>query len=322
MRIHKLGLAGLLLILFLTGCGNPAQETASSAENDAQQETGEEEESGSGIEMTSWRESVQKMFEDPYGDYRETGGEIAFLTDGSVEDGGYNEAIYNGVRMYALGAGTSFSYYHADPNAPESYREVVQQAVEDEAGLIVCAGDVFGEAVGAMQETYPQTSFLLVDAVPHDEEQEEVPIAENVHCVLFHEEQAGYLAGYMAVWEGYRNLGFIGGREEPAVQRYGYGYLQGINAAAKDLSLTDVAVNYWYAGTYTADIAVREKADEWYGNGTQIIFACGGGLYESVLEAAENQDGLMIGVDVDQCRVSDRVLTSAVKNIEIGRAHV
>ena len=87
MRIHKLGLAGLLLILFLTGCGNPAQETASSAENDAQQETGEEEESGSGIEMTSWRESVQKMFEDPYGDYRETGGEIAFLTDGSVEDG-------------------------------------------------------------------------------------------------------------------------------------------------------------------------------------------------------------------------------------------
>lgn len=319
MRIRKLGLTGLLLILILAGCGNPAQETSSSAENDAQeetqQETGEEEESSSGIEMTSWRESVQKMFEDPYGDYRETGGEIAFLTDGSVEDGGYNEAIYNGVRMYALGAGTSFSYYHADPNAPESYREVVQQAVEDEAGLIVCAGDVFGEAVGALQETYPQTSFLLVDAVPHDEEQEEVPIAENVHCVLFHEEQAGYLAGYMAVWEGYRKLGFIGGREEPAVQRYGYGYLQGINAAAKDLSLTDVAVNYWYAGTYTADIAVREKADEWYGNGTQIIFACGGGLYESVLEAAENQDGLMIGVDVDQCRVSDRVLTSAVKNI-------
>ena len=265
--------------------------------------------------MISWRESVQKMFEDPYGDYKETGGEIAFLTDGSVEDGGYNEAIYNGVRMYALGAGTSFSFYHADPDAPESYWETVQRAVEDHAGLIVCAGDVFGEAVGALQETYPQTSFLLVDAVPHDGEREELPISENVHCVLFHEEQAGYLAGYMAVWEGYRTLGFIGGREEPAVQRYGYGYLQGINAAAKDLSLTDVVVNYWYAGTYTADIAVREKADDWYGNGTQIIFACGGGLYESVLEAAENRDGLMIGVDVDQCRVSDRVLTSAVKNI-------
>ncbi|MFG6337284.1 MAG: BMP family ABC transporter substrate-binding protein [Lachnospiraceae bacterium] len=315
----KLGLAGLILILFLTGCGKSAQETASPAENETSEETGqgteEDTESGSGVEMSSWRESVQKMFEDPYGDYVETGGEIAFLTDGSVEDGGYNEAIFNGVRMYALGAGTSFSCYHADPNAPESYQEIIHRAVEDKAGLIVCAGDVFGKAVGALQGMYSQTSFLLVDAVPYDGEGEELPIAENVHCILFHEEQAGYLAGYMAVWEGYRNLGFIGGREEPAVLRYGYGYLQGINAAAKDLSLDDVAVNYWYADTYAADIAVREKADGWYESGTQIIFACGGGLYESVLEAAENQDGLMIGVDVDQCRISDRVLTSAVKNI-------
>lgn len=319
MRKRKLGLAGLIFILLLTGCGKPAQETASPSEGGTQEETQqkseENKESGSGVEMTSWRESVQKMFEDPYGDYRETGGEIAFLTDGSVEDGGYNEAIFNGVRMYALGAGTSFSYYHADPNAPESYQEMIQRAVEDNAGLIVCAGDIFGEAVGALQETYPQTSFLLVDAVPRDEEREELPIAKNVHCVLFHEEQAGYLAGYMAVWEGYRNLGFIGGRQEPAVLRYGYGYLQGINAAAKDLSLDDVTVNYWYADTYSADIAVREKADGWYENGTQIIFACGGALYESVLEAAENRDGLMIGVDVDQCRLSERVLTSAVKNI-------
>lgn len=319
MRKRKLGLAGLILLLLLTGCGGAAEETASSAENEAsgetRQETGEDEEGGSGIEMTSWRESVQKMFEDPYGDYQETGGEIAFLTEGSVEDGGYNEAIYNGVRMYALGAGTSFSCYHADPNAPESYQEIIHRAVEDNAGLLVCAGDLFGEAVGALQEDYPQTSFLLVDAVPHDGDGEELPIAKNVHCILFHEEQAGYLAGYMAVWEGYRNLGFIGGREEPAVLRYGYGYLQGIDAAAKDLSLNDVTVNYWYADTYAADIAVREKADGWYGNGTQIIFACGGGLYESVLEAAENQDGLMIGVDVDQSRISDRVLTSAVKNI-------
>lgn len=319
MWIRKLGSVGLLLLLLLTGCGKPAQETTSPVENGTSEETQQEAEGSgereSGVEMTSWRESVQKMFEDPYGDYRETGGEIAFLTDGSVEDGGYNETIYNGVRMYALGAGTSFSYYHADPNAPESYQETVRRAVEDNAGLIVCAGDVFGEAVGALQETCPQTSFLLVDGVPYDTNGEEVPIAENVHCILFHEEQAGYLAGYMAVWEGYRNLGFIGGREEPAVQRYGYGYLQGINAAAKDLSLDDVAVNYWYSGTYTADTAVRKKADSWYENGTQIIFACGGELYESVLEAAENQDGLLIGVDVDQCRVSDRILTSAVKNI-------
>lgn len=319
MMKRKLGITGLVLALFLTGCGKPAQEAASPAETDSsetvQPEEDEEEESGSDADTTSWRESVQQMFEDPYGDYRETGGEIAFLTDGSVEDGGYNEAIYNGVRMYALGAGTSFSCYHADASVPESYQEIIQRAAEDNARLLVCAGDIFGKAVGALQETYPQISFLLVDAVPYDEDGEEIPLAPNVHSILFHEEQAGYLAGYMAVWEGYRKLGFIGGRQEPAVIRYGYGYLQGIDAAAKDLSLEDVTVNYWYADTFAADIAVREKADDWYGNGTQIIFSCGGPIYESVLEAAEIQDGMMIGVDVDQSRISDRFLTSAVKNI-------
>lgn len=318
MKRIRLGLAGLMLICILAGCGKAADEAAASADDMVSgtgQESEEEEENGSGMEMTSWQESVQKMFEDPYGDYMESGGEIVLLTDGSVEDGGYNEAVYNGVRMYALGAGKSFSYYNATPDEPESYYELMERSVQDGARIIVCAGNTFGEAVGAMQETYPQTSFLLIDSVPHNLEGEELPIGKNVHCILFHEEEAGYLAGYMAVWEGYRHLGFMGGKEDPAVLRYGYGYLQGIDAAAKDLSLDDVTVDYGYAGIFSPDIEVRVKADEWYENGTQIIFACGGGLYESVLEAAENQDGLLIGVDVDQCRVSDRFLTSAVKNI-------
>lgn len=318
MKRRWLGLAGLILMCVLPGCGRAEEDVAAFGDETVDgtaQETEEVEENGSGMEMTSWQESVQKMFEDPYGDYREDGGDIALLVDGSVEDGGYNEAVYNGVRMYALGAGRSFSYYSANPDEPETYRELMERTAQDGAEVIVSAGYIFGEAVADLEEIYPQTSFLLIDSVPHNAADEEVPIAENVHCVLFHEEEAGYLAGYMAVWEGYRRLGFVGGREEPPVLRYGYGYLQGIDAAAKDLSLDDVTVNYWYADTFLPDIAVREKADGWYENGTQIIFACGGGLYESVLEAAENQDGLLIGVDVDQARVSDRFLTSAVKNI-------
>lgn len=317
MRKYKLGFIGLLLAGILTACGAPADEAAAPGGEtpaEVQQETAEDEEAGQGIEMSSWRESVQKMFEDPYGDYRETDGEIAFLADGSVEDDSYNEAIYNGLRMYALGAGVSFSHYNADPNAPESYQEVIVRAAES-ARIIICAGDIFGEAVGALQGVYPQTSFLLIDSVPRDGEGKELPLADNVHCIMFHEEQAGYLAGYMAVWEGYRSLGFVGGKEEPDILRYGYGYLQGVDAAAKDLSLEDVTVTYWYADTFSPDIAVRERTAGWYENGVQVIFACGGGLYESVLEAAEEQDGLLIGVDVDQSRISPRFLTSAVKNI-------
>lgn len=327
--------AVLFLIGVLTACGTSASETAASAEKAAGESaeeslTQEENKETDDAAVSSWRESMDKMFEDPYGDYRETGGEIAFLTDGAVEDGGYNEAVYNGVRMYALGAGVSFSYYCADSEKPESYSERMEKAVQDGARIIVCAGYRFGETVGSLQIAYPEISFLLVDAVPHNAADEEVPIKENVHCILFHEEQAGYLAGYMAVWEGYRNLGFIGGnfvghdltdpvmgyrKVETSVLHYGYGYLQGIDAAAKDLSLDDVTVNYWYADTIPADNAVREQAASWYENGVQIIFTCGDGLYEPVLEAADEQDGLLIGVDVDQSRVSERFLTSAVKNI-------
>lgn len=319
MKKRRLGLTGLILLGMgiLMGCGTPLGEDAvpGSGTVEERPEETEEEEGSSGAETISWRESVRKMFEDPYGDYVETGGEIAFLADGPVEDGGYNEAIYNGVRMYALGAGVSFSYYNADSDDPENYHELIVRAAEDGAGLIVCGGNMFGEAVGTLQNIYPQISFLLIDSMPLNDAGEELPIEKNVHCILFHEEQAGYLAGYMAVWEGYRHLGFVGGRQEPAVLRYGYGYLQGIDAAVKDLSLDDVSVNYWYANSYLPDIAVQEKTDAWYADGTQIIFVCGGGLYESVLEAAENQNGMLIGVDVDQSRISDRFLTSAVKNI-------
>lgn len=325
----------LLLIGILTACGAPASETTAPgaeptgepAEENVAQAQNEETE---GAETTSWRESVKKMFEDPYGDYSKTGGKIALLTDGDVEDGGYNEAVYNGVRMYALGAGVSFSYYNVNPDEPENYREQMEKAAQDGAEIIVSAGYRFGETVGDLHRAYPQTSFLLVDAVPHNAADEENPMQENVHCILFHEEQAGYLAGYMAVWEGYRNLGFIGGsyvdhtlsesdegyrKKDASVVRYGYGYLQGVDAAAKDLSLDDVLVNWWYADGFSADDTVREKAADWYEDGVQVIFACGGGLYESVLEAADEKDGLLIGVDVDQCRVSERFLTSAVKNI-------
>lgn len=144
-------------------------------------------------------------------------------------------------------------------------------------------------------------------------------ISDNVHYISFKEEESGYLAGYMAVLEGYRKLGFIGGKKDsPAVVRYGYGYLQGINEAAKELELKDISVNYWYSGSFVPDLKAKNMALKWYQEGTEVIFACAGGQYSSVLEAADEADGLMIGVDVDQGPLSERFLTSAIKDISNG----
>ncbi len=257
----------------------------------------------------------KELLKDPYGNYQESGGEIVFVLDGRLEDGGFNHAIYDGIQMYALGAGIPFSYYKVENRDEAGYREVIERAVQEQAKVVVCAGSDFGEAVGALQEAYPQIAFLMIDGVPQDSEGEPVGIAENVHCALFQEQESGFFAGYLAVMEGYRSLGFIGGKESPTVIRYGSGYLQGIDAAARELGLSDVTVRCWYAGSFLPDPAVSRKASRWYEEGTEVIFSCGGSLYESVLEAAEQKDGMLIGVDVDQSPVSERFLTSAIKDI-------
>lgn len=258
---------------------------------------------------------MEELLKDCYGDYREKGGEIAFVSDGIVMDGSYNEAVYKGIQVYALSAGVSFSYYNVEEDNPRGHLEIVESAVLNQAKVVVCAGYDFQKAVGELQNRYPEVSFLLIDGVPVDAGGKPVEIGENVHCISFKEEEAGYLAGYMAVLEGYRSLGFMGGREEPPVIRYGYGYLQGIDDAAKELAITDVTVDYWYAGTFQATEEICKEAEKWYAEGTEIIFACGGDLYESVLEAADSKNGLLIGVDVDQNELSVRFLTSAVKDI-------
>ena len=323
-------IAVLLVMGILAGCGaqqgtilqtpDSIQESTD-AENHEEMTANEHNQSTDGSD--SWQDKVstliptsqEKLEGDLYGDYRTEGGEIAFISDGIVMDGSYNEAVYKGIQTYALAAGVSFSYYIVNGDTLECYGEAIDRAVSNQARVVVCVGYNFGEPVGLLQKLYPQTSFLMIDSRPMNAEKNDIDIENNVHCVFFKEEQSGYLAGYLAVMEGYRSLGFIGGKEDPSVIRYGYGYLQGINDAAEDMELTDVTVNYWYADTYQPGQEISDKASKWYSEGTEIIFSCGGSLYQSILEAAEQGDGLLIGVDVDQSSLSQRFVTSALKDL-------
>lgn len=331
MKNRILNYAVVLLALgLLTGCaarrGTVSENSAPievSAEKENRDETASSEQEQSAERPVSWQEQIEalisesrdELLADLYGDYHDVGGEIAYVCNGAVKDGSYNEAVYKGIQTYALAAGVSFSYYVADETTTEKYLEVIEYAISNQAEIIVCNGYDFGEAVGLLQELYPRTSFLLIDSTPMDAEGNAIDTADNVHCVFFREEESGYLAGYLAVMEGYRSLGFIGGKEEPSVIRYGYGYLQGINDAAADMELTDVTVNYWYADAYQPGQEISDKALRWYSEGTEIIFSCGGLLYQSVLEAAEQGNGLLIGVDVDQSPLSQRFVTSALKDL-------
>ncbi|MBD5456546.1 MAG: BMP family ABC transporter substrate-binding protein [Lachnospiraceae bacterium] len=250
--------------------------------------------------------------------YKESDGEVALIIGmGILSDSGYNQAAYEGIQTYALAAGISYSHYAPVADTPEAYKEAVLTALEDNAHLIICAGPHFEQAVGDLQAVYSDRYFLLLDGVPRDSSGTPVPIAPNVHCITYHEEEAGYLAGYMAVLEGYEKLGFIGGEQLASVQRYGYGYLQGINDAAAVLDKSgDISVDYWYADTFFPNQKTEDISLEWYQNGTQVIFACGGSLYQSILPSASACGGRLIGADENQNGISDLFLTSAIKGVK------
>ena len=187
--------------------------------------------------------------------------------------------------------------------------EQMDNAVKDGAKVIVMAGYLFAPALEEAQAKYPDISFLALDVSTGDLAEP----AANTALITYKEEQAGYLAGYAAVTDGYKKLGFLGGMAVPAVIRYGYGFIQGANQAAADLGVSDVTIKYWYSGSFQANDDIKAKMDSWYSDGTEVVFACGGSICNSCVAAAQANNGKMIGVDVDQSPLDSCVITSAMK---------
>lgn len=271
-----------------------------------------------GVEDSGTDSGIDDMLTDYYQNQVETGGEIAYISGVSrLDDGTYNQAIYDGIRMYANSAGVTYSTYLAKEDSEAAYTEVLHSAIDNGSRLIICSGVHYNSIVAECQYEHPEIAFLMIDGTPEDEAGNAAEINSNVHCVKFKEEESGYLAGYMTVLEGYRKLGFIGGEKIDSVERYGCGFIQGADAAAAELGCSkDVTIEYWYSGSFLPGDDIYEMAQQWYKGGSEIIFCCGGALYESVLSAADKCGGMLIGVDVDQSEVSERVLTSAVKGVD------
>ena len=249
---------------------------------------------------------------------------VALTCDtGTIDDESFNQTSWEAISGYM---GEDCQYYIPEADASDEDREtLIRQAVNDGADVVVCVGYVYGASLAWAADQYPDVKFIAVDVTLDDIGTDSVPA--NCYCLTFKEEQAGYLAGYAAVKDGYTKLGFLGGMAVPAVIRYGYGYVQGADAAAQELS-TNIAVNYFYAGQFYGDANLTSRMEGWYTNGTEIVFACGGGVYTSAVEAALKSDGRVIGVDVDQNFVGvngvadgtyayNPFVTSATKNMTV-----
>lgn len=244
--------------------------------------------------------------------------ELAMITDvGDIDDKSFNQGTWEGIKEYAETNKISHKYYKPTEASTDAYVAAIDLAVSSGAKVIVTPGFLFEEAVFIAQDKYPEVMFILLDGTPHDANYEEFKTGPNVYAVVYAEEQVGYLAGYAAVMDGYRNLGYQGGMAVPAVCRYGFGFVQGADDAAKELGLAkgDVKLMYNYSGDFADTPASQTRAAGWYQAGTEVIFAAGGKVGNSVMSAAETVDKAVIGVDVDQSAESDTVIASAMKGL-------
>ena len=240
--------------------------------------------------------------------------DVAFVTDvGNIDDQSFNQYTWQGVQDFCSANNLNANYYRPTEDSDAARLEQMDNAVNDGAKAIVVAGYLFGSSIAEAQTKYPDVEFLALDVSTSDLG-DTAPTA-NTALITYKEEQAGYLAGYAAVYDGYKELGFLGGMAVPAVIRYGYGFVQGADAAAKELGEDDVNIKYWYSGGFAATDEVKNKMDGWYSEGTEVVFACGGPVCQSCDAAAQANGGKMIGVDVDQSGQFDTVITSATKGL-------
>lgn len=311
----------LSMVLALAACGSSepqaTEKPAAPADNAAPAET------------------AAPAAEDTVSEYK-----IAMVTDyGDITDQSFNQTTWEAVVAFGKDNNMDVKYYKPTTNDTAGRVASIELAIAEGHNLIVLPGYAFGGSIAEISGEYPDVKFFALDVAEGDLLEGGVALKgesydynpanwnltdyvhmDNVYCAVYQEELSGYMAGYAAVKLGYTKLGFLGGMAVPAVQRFGHGYVQGADAAAKELGI-NVDVKYVYGGQFFGDADITAVMDTWYADGTEIVFACGGGIWTSAAEAAKKVNGKVIGVDTDQSPIIDAygeagmTVTSAMKGL-------
>lgn len=298
-------LLAFVLVLGLAACGNGENKDTSESSEASQTE--------------STAGKADTKFDD---------NSLYLITDlGEIDDKSFNQGSFEGLKKFAEEIGVKANYIKPAGEGDQIYQQAVEQAIQAGAKVVVTPGFLFETAVGNAQELHPDVHFIAVDFEPAkvlegqvDEQgnpKKETKVGPNTMSLLFKEQDSGFLAGYLAVKDGYKNLGFMGGVAVPAVVRFGFGYIAGANYAAKELG-TNVKIKYTYTNSFVEKPEIQTQAASWYKAGTDCIFACGGKITFSILKAAQapgNEKVAVIGVDSDQSQEGEQIITSAMKNL-------
>ena len=328
----------LVMVLSLAACASKPAETTDEPEQTTTEPAPAEEtkdEEPAPAEETKDEEPTEEPADN-------TEYAVAMITDyGDITDQSFNQTTYEACKAFCEDNGVEFSYFKPAGDNTADRVAMIEKAVDEGYNVIVMPGYAFGGAIVEAAPEFPDVKFIALDVAkgdlleagvakagesydynPDNWDLEKYVDMSNVYCAIYQEELCGYMAGYAAVKLGYKSLGFLGGMAVPAVIRYGYGFVQGVDAAAADLGLSDVTVKYVYGGQFFGDADITAVMDTWYAGGTEVVFACGGGIYTSAVDAAKKANGKVIGVDVDQAGVianyagvDGLTVTSAMKGL-------
>ena len=328
----------LVMVLSLAACASKPAETTDEPEQTTTEPAPAEEtkdEEPAPAEETKEEEPTEEPADN-------TEYAVAMITDyGDITDQSFNQTTYEACKEFCEANGLQFNYFKPAGDNTADRVAMIEKAVDEGYNVIVMPGYAFGGAIVEAAPEFPEVKFIALDVAkgdlleagvakagesydynPDNWDLEKYVDMSNVYCAIYQEELCGYMAGYAAVKLGYKSLGFLGGMAVPAVVRYGYGFVQGVDAAAADLGLSDVTVKYVYGGQFFGDADITAVMDTWYANGTEVVFACGGGIYTSAVDAAKKANGKVIGVDVDQAGVianyagvDGLTVTSAMKGL-------
>ena len=264
------------------------------------------------------------------GNSSETTLKVGMVTDsGTIDDKSFNQGTWEGIIKAEKNLGIEKNYMQPGGETEANYLTEIQNLYDAGYKFIVTPGFKFETAIYKAQEQYKDAQFVIIDGEPNDGKDNYV-VGDNTVAIYFAEEQSGFAAGVAAAVELQTgDLGFIGGMEIPAVQKFNYGFQQGV-AYANEHYGTNVSLkaeNIVYSGSFSDTALGQQLSAQMYDNGVKAIFTAAAGvnigvITEAKTRVANGQEAWVIGVDSDQYDDGiyegnkSVVLTSAIKKID------
>mgnify|MGYP001370493707 CR=1 FL=1 len=258
---------------------------------------------------------------------------VGMVTDsGTIDDKSFNQGTWEGLEKTKTELGTESKYLKPNGETEADYLKNIGDLYDSGFKFIATPGFKFETAIYKAQDKYKDAHFVLIDGTPNDgaTPTANYKVAENAVSILFAEHQAGFIVGVatsVELKEG--DLGFIGGMEIPAVQKFNWGFQQGVAYANEKLGtkVSLKAENVIYQGTFNDAAAGQQLAAQMYDRGVKAIFCAAGGVGNGVIteakaRVASGKNVWVVGVDRDQYEDGvgadgkSVVLTSAVKKVE------